>query len=299
MNEKPLISVIMPCYNASQTLPLALASLIAQTYSDWECVIVDDGSTDNPRAIIERLNDPRIRYDRFDHNQGRGAARQKALELARGDYLCMLDADDWIYPQKLAQQLQTLHAHPELALLGAGLAIVDGQHHLTGIRLTGGIAGQALTVHPPLGALQLPPVAHGVCMIRMSVAKATNYDVSLNLSEDSDFLMNILAHHPFGILDAVLYAYAELESVTLSKVIQSLRANQYLFWKQRQSEPLTAYRQITLCAVKEAIYRSMAFVGRFDRMVKRRSVKPSPEQQQAFDRAKQTVFALHQQLFEA
>lgn len=289
MDNQKLISVITPYYNASQTLPLALASLLAQTYTNWECVIVDDGSSDNPASMIERLNDPRIRLYRFEQNRGRGAARQQALDLAQGDYLCMLDADDWIYPQKLAEQIQVMETHPELAVLGAGLAIVDHNQQLAGVRVLGAHQGQSLTQHPPLKQLALPPIAHGVCMIRMEIAKATNYDLSLNLSEDSDFLMTILARHPFGVLSNVLYAYSELESVTLSKVVQSLRANQYLFWKRRGQHPLRAYQQIMICLLKEIVYRVMGLLGRFDRLIQRRSVAPSPDQQAQFDHAKQIV----------
>ena len=74
----PLISVVMPVFNATDTLPLALASLQAQTYDAWQCIIVDDGSTDNPEHIINAVGDSRIQYHRLDRNHGRGYARQYA-----------------------------------------------------------------------------------------------------------------------------------------------------------------------------------------------------------------------------
>ncbi len=119
----PLVSVIMPCYNATSTLPMALASLLAQTYENWECVLVDDGSTDAPVAILERIDDPRIRYIRLPYNQGRGVARQIALDNVRGDLITMLDADDWIYPNKLEMQYLQMVANPHLALISTGMAI--------------------------------------------------------------------------------------------------------------------------------------------------------------------------------
>ncbi len=93
---RPLVSVMMPCYNSAGTLPLALASLVAQTYENWECILVDDGSTDRPIDIVEQASDKRISFFRLDRNMGRGVAQQAALDYATGDYLCMLDADDWL-----------------------------------------------------------------------------------------------------------------------------------------------------------------------------------------------------------
>ncbi len=81
----PLVSVIMPLFNAADTLFLALASLQAQTCENWECIIVDDGSTDNPEQIINAVGDSRIQYHHLDRNRGRGYARQCALEMANGD----------------------------------------------------------------------------------------------------------------------------------------------------------------------------------------------------------------------
>ena len=88
----PLVSVMMPCFNAAETLPMALASLLAQTHARWEAVIVDDGSTDATWDVLRAVDDPRLRVERFPENRGRGAARQRCLEMARGDFLSMLDS---------------------------------------------------------------------------------------------------------------------------------------------------------------------------------------------------------------
>lgn len=120
---QPLVSVIMPSFNARGTLPRAAASLIAQTYENWECVFVDDGSTDGSFEWICQIGDPRFRCFRNALNQGRGATRQLGLEKSRGEYICMLDADDWYYPQKLQRQVDCVEADPMLVLVSADLAI--------------------------------------------------------------------------------------------------------------------------------------------------------------------------------
>ena len=122
---KPLISVITPFYNASNTLVYSLRSLLYQSYQNWECILVDDGSEDNPQLVINQFHDSRIKYYRLDKNRGRGAARQYALDQAKGDYLCFLDADDWIYPHKLQSQLEAMQDHQNLAILGSGMEYMD------------------------------------------------------------------------------------------------------------------------------------------------------------------------------
>ncbi len=131
---KPLISVVMPLFNAANTVLVALASLQAQTYENWECVIVDDGSVDSSAQVVNTVRDARIHYLRLDRNRGRGYARQHGLEAARGRYITFLDADDWIYPNKFRQQVELLHAEPELAIVSTGMAITDSNDQLVGLR---------------------------------------------------------------------------------------------------------------------------------------------------------------------
>ena len=100
------VTVIIPCYNQAQFLPRAVASLQSQTIEDWECIVVDDGSTDNTAEVASVLaaNEPRIRLLQ-KKNGGSAAARDLGLSKARGKYIQFLDADDYIAPQKLEKQV--------------------------------------------------------------------------------------------------------------------------------------------------------------------------------------------------
>ena len=101
-----LISIIIPCYNQARFLPDAINSLITQTYTNWECIIVNDGSTDNTREVSLNFShhDSRIFYIE-QHNQGLSAARNTGLKRASGDYIQFLDSDDVILKDKLSTQL--------------------------------------------------------------------------------------------------------------------------------------------------------------------------------------------------
>ena len=104
-----MISIITPAYNAASHLEAALNSVLAQTWSDWEWVIVNDGSTDGTAAFLDALDEPRIRVV-HQANGGVSAARNVGLDLARGDYVTFLDADDVLPPDALEQRAAFLDA---------------------------------------------------------------------------------------------------------------------------------------------------------------------------------------------
>lgn len=107
--RSPLVSVVVPCFNHARYLGEALSSVAAQTHQAWECLIVDDGSTDETREVAVRFvdRDPRYRYLHHAHI-GQAASRNRALSNARGELIQFLDADDVILPEKIQRQVEAL-----------------------------------------------------------------------------------------------------------------------------------------------------------------------------------------------
>ena len=129
----PAVSVIIPAFCASRDIPDALASVFAQTFSDFEVVVVDDGSPDR-EALVEAIAPYRLRIRYIEQsNQGAGAARNAAIRIARGRYLAFLDADDRWTPDFLRQQVGYLDAHVDVALV-YGDAMLSGETPLAGRR---------------------------------------------------------------------------------------------------------------------------------------------------------------------
>ena len=125
----PLVSIVMPCYNAHDHLPRSVGSVLAQTFQDWELIVVDDGSTDATRAWLEGLPDTRI-HVHPQPNRGVSAARNAGLECARGEYVAFLDADDTWEPDFLAAMHAALDARPDAVLAYCGwqnLGLPGGQ----------------------------------------------------------------------------------------------------------------------------------------------------------------------------
>ncbi|MGF1558598.1 MAG: glycosyltransferase family 2 protein [Flavobacteriaceae bacterium] len=108
-----LVSIITPVHNSERFLQQTIDSVLAQTYKDWEHILVDDCSTDGSEELIKAYTstDARIRYIRLNENSGAGIARNKAIEQAKGDYIAFLDSDDTWYPKKLERQLEFMRRH--------------------------------------------------------------------------------------------------------------------------------------------------------------------------------------------
>src|SRR5271170_7421935 len=102
----PHFSVIIPVYNRASALPAAIGSVLAQSCQDFEIVVVDDGSRDNPQNALKQFSDPRIRFIRQE-NRGGGAARNAAIDAARGRFIAPLDSDDIFLPHHL-ERMKTL-----------------------------------------------------------------------------------------------------------------------------------------------------------------------------------------------
>ena len=119
----PRVSVITPTFNCAAYLERALQSVFAQTYTDYEVIVVNDGSTDDTGEIIARWHD-RVRY-LYQPNRGLPAARNVAVAISGGEFLAYLDADDMWLPDKLRQQVAYMDAHPECGLVHTDQMLID------------------------------------------------------------------------------------------------------------------------------------------------------------------------------
>lgn len=110
-NNTPSISIIMPAYNSRSTIGESIQSVVNQTFSDWELLIIDDCSPESMKDIAESFHDERIRYIRLLKNSGVAAARNTGIVQAKGRYIAFLDSDDLWLPEKLEKQIQFMEKH--------------------------------------------------------------------------------------------------------------------------------------------------------------------------------------------
>lgn len=252
-----LVSIMLPAYRAASTLPMALASALAQTHADWECVCVDDGSDDGTWELLElaRRADARFRTERFLTNRGRGAARQRCLELARGELLAFLDSDDWMYPEKLARQADLLSVRPELALVSAGVLITDARDRPVGQARRGAVAGREAVV-ARFDRAEPPGFAFPPSMIRMDVARSAGFDVTMRRSQDSDFIVRALLGKTYAVMPDLLYAYSQASAASLEKTLEGYRYRIRSHLRHLGRSPARVARTVAVTLAKAAVYRA-------------------------------------------
>lgn len=168
-----LVSIVMPTYNCAAYIGAAIASVQAQTYENWELIIVDDASTDQTADVIAPfLTDQRILYHRMERNQGPAAVRNQALGLAKGAYIAFLDSDDLWLPEKLERQISFMQqtpcvfsctAYQRVDEQGRSLGMILLPHHCVGYWrefFLGNVIGNSTVVYDRrhFGDVQVPDI---------------------------------------------------------------------------------------------------------------------------------------------
>ncbi len=129
----PRVSVIVPVHNVERYIGAAIDSLLEQTYTDFEVVVVDDGSQDRTVEIVQNYEDPRVRLVRHARNMGVAQARNTGLECSRGELIALLDGDDIALPDRLERQVSALDAAPEIGMVGCYSEGIDEAGILIGV----------------------------------------------------------------------------------------------------------------------------------------------------------------------
>ncbi len=187
----PRVSVLMTMYNAARDVRAAVESVRAQTFGNFEFLIVDDGSTDDSVALVESCADPRIRLVRNAVNKGQTACLNQGLALARGEWIARQDADDLSHPIRLDRQLAAVAEDATLALVGCQAWIINGAGSFEG------------TLNLPLrpasiewAALFENPFIHTAALFRREVvAQLGGYDESFRICQDYGLWERVLQTH--------------------------------------------------------------------------------------------------------
>jgi glycosyltransferase involved in cell wall biosynthesis len=195
-----MISVIIPTYNSGIFISEAIHSVLRQTCTDYEIIVIDDGSTDNTRGIIEN-NFPQIRYF-YIPNQGAASARNYGIRRARGEFIAFLDADDLWLPEKLEKQLKVFNADQELMLVFTEHRGFD----TTGFRETIFLKKERLMKGDIVKNIFFySHVALPTVMVRRQVFQEIGYfDDNLKVAEDDNLWMRIALKYRIHLLDEVL-----------------------------------------------------------------------------------------------
>lgn len=209
LSEQPLVSIALPAFNAEKTLHDAIASILLQTYQNWELLLIDDGSSDQTVAIAKSFNDPRIKVYADGINRGLPARLNEAIDKATGKYFARMDNDDICFPERLQRQVAHLEAHPEIDLLATRALTFVTPGHATGL-LPFSATHEEICARPWLG-FHMP---HPTWMGRMVWFRQHRYRM-VNKAEDQELLLRSYPESRFACLPEILFAYRQRERVSL------------------------------------------------------------------------------------
>jgi glycosyltransferase involved in cell wall biosynthesis len=265
--NEPLVSIAVVAYNSQVTLGRALASLLNQTYLNWECIVIDDGSDERLDRFIP--DDQRFRYFRLESNSGIAVARQRSLDEARGELLCFLDSDDWYYPRKVEAQVAVMQEDPDLAAVGMPVAVAKTCNALAGV--LGRQRGIEFRPQRP-SDLRFPLPA---TMVRMCDAKDVKYRPELRRSSDRDFFSRLLSGRRVKVMPEPLYTYTGHDSFRYDRLTVNHRYRRLMYHRNFNKEPLRLLAYLMVSHVKCALYLLASILGIWEWIRVRRYQTPT------------------------
>ena len=212
-----MVSVIIPTYNRACTLEKSVRSVLAQTYEDLELIIVDDGSVDNTKSVVKNIDDKRIRYY-YQKNSGACAARNKGIDLAKGEYIAFQDSDDVWLPEKLSRQIQTIG--------DTGADIVFCQIH----RCNDADGNVILPELDKSGFLKYRDLVVGIStqtlFMKREVAEKVRFDQKAPRFQDLEWILRAARIYTvFGLKEVLVDVYFSADSITMSsqKLLEGIK----------------------------------------------------------------------------
>ena len=199
------ISIGIPTFNAGDMLLDAIRSVLAQTFTDWELIIVDDGSTDGTVNRIQNLRDPRIRILFDGTNRGLIFRLNQITQESRGEFMARMDADDMMHPARLETQLAFFEKHPDVDVLGTGICSIDQKGQPIGIRDVGHFEMNSAEV------LERGGIIHPTIIARRDWFLRNPYSSDYPRAEDRElWTRTLLGGSKFGRIGEPLFFYREV-----------------------------------------------------------------------------------------
>ncbi|MEJ6806510.1 MAG: glycosyltransferase family A protein [Saprospiraceae bacterium] len=210
--KMPTFSIILPTYNRRSLLPRAVESVLAQEYTNWELIIIDDGSTDDTKEYVIGILNDKIQYH-YHENIGRSASRNRGLEKSKGQYICFLDSDDELLPNYLSCFQHNLNNTTDKLFL-SGVRLVDNK---SVVKIIPSSNRSTCIVQCLEGHFNLMPFC-----FHKSLLLTRRFDESIYYGEDYKFLVPIIAHNQIAISNIVTSNVHQHSHRTINKVFDNI-----------------------------------------------------------------------------
>jgi len=212
--NEPAVSVVIPTYNRAALLGRSVRSVLAQTYADFEVVVVDDGSTDGTAGVLAAFGDPRVRYVALARNQGAGAARNVGVRVARGEFLAFQDSDDEWAASKLAKQMAAFERGPDrLEVVYSDMELISADGTASYFAAPDVTCGRL--VDPATRFYQVHHLGIQSAVVRREYLEAVgSFDESLPAFEDLEMFVRLSRRCDFQRLREPLVKYYDTQGIS-------------------------------------------------------------------------------------
>ena len=264
----PLITVAIPYLHDRATIGRAIQSVFAQSFTDWELLLVNDGARDGTDAMVAQISDARVRFAGDSSNRGLSARLNEIAQLATAPYVARMDADDIMHPLRLERQLARLERAAGSAIVAGAVFTIDEHEAVRGVR------GVQPLDPRPASVLRRGLLIHPTVMARKSWLLANPYDATHRRLEDLELWLRTCSHTQFEHIAEPLLYYREPRTIRLSQALRS-----HSEWRQliRREGPSVLGWPGTLRALgevyaRDAAYRAAHALRRSDLVIDRRNM---------------------------
>ncbi len=214
------ITIAIPFYNAELFLADAIRSVFAQTYQDWELILIDDGSTDRSLEIAKSVNDPRVRVFSDGKNKRLATRLNEITTLAKYDYIARMDADDLIFPERLEVQMKYFESDQNIDIVTTGVYSVLNDLTIKGIR---GQAFESPTFEDILS--RKVGITHAALIAKKSWYQRNHYNENLSIAQDLDLWIKSSKKNDLKVksISDPFYIYREEDNVKLKKILKAYK----------------------------------------------------------------------------
>ena len=262
-----MVTIGLPFYNAEKYLALAIESVLQQTYTDWELLLLDDGSTDNSLSIAQSYaqKDSRIKVISDGKNKNLATRLNELPSLAQGLYLARMDADDIMLPARIERQLAVLKAHPEIDVLGTNAYIINDENAVTSTRYP---------LTPKNTLTRVKSFIHPTIIAKKQWFLENPYDTKALRMEDAELWYRTHSKYHFVRLNEPLLFYREVGNNYYKKYFLAQQSKAYIFSKYPDEGYWKHYFKANF--LKGIVYRIAHIFGMEQWLVNRRNVKINP-----------------------
>ena len=267
------VTIGIPFFNAEEYLEGAIRSIFAQSHTDWELILMDDGSTDRSLEIAQAVDDPRVRVFSDGNNKKLAARLNEIVELANYDFIMRMDADDLCSPDRLERQLKVLTENPEIDIVSSGLISMSDEFDVLGARWH----YETTITRAQLLRKKGSGIVHAAVLGRRKWFQRNPYDPTVPIAQDYDLWLRSSRKSDLSvhIIQAPLYYVREANSVTMKKLLKSYGIDRKAIIKNRRH--VGDLRFVIKSYIKSLVLIVIVMTGNIDWLIRRRNKQDIPE----------------------